>query len=314
MSSNVNADTFKRVGATSASTPYAEMERRIAVVIVVTPFIGFLIATALFWERGIGPVDLWLLLVMYVVSGLGIGVGYHRLCAHRSFTTRPTIRALLAIWGSLAAEGPVLFWAAIHRRHHKFSDTEDDPHSPHFHGPGIRGMLLGLWHAHAGWLFVHEVTDWAHYIPDLLRDRRMFYVNRLYFVWIVLGLAIPAALGGLLTWSWLGALSGLLWGGLVRTFFVHHVTWSVNSICHYYGTQPFESRDEARNNPWLSILSLGESWHNNHHAFPSSAVNQLHWWQVDICGRFIRTLEGLGLAWNVKVPTESMLAEKRARA
>jgi stearoyl-CoA desaturase (delta-9 desaturase) len=314
MASNANVGVFERVGATEASEPYGAAERRIAVAIVVTPFIGFLAAIFLFWERGIGPIDLWLLFVMYLISGLGIGVGYHRLCAHRSFETKPRIRALVAIWGSLAAEGPVLFWAAIHRRHHKFSDTEDDPHSPHFHGPGIKGMLLGLWHAHVGWLFVHEVTDWHRYIPDLLRDRRLFQVNRLYFVWLLAGVVVPGVVGGLLAQSWHGALSGLLWGGLVRVFFVHHVTWSVNSICHYYGTQPFESRDEARNNPWLSLLSLGESWHNNHHAFPSSAINQLRWWQVDVCGGFIRALESLGLAWNVKVATERMQAEKRARA
>lgn len=312
MARDQGLQSFGRVGAATASSPYAETERRIAVVIVLTPFVGFLAAIALFWERGIGPVDLALLLAMYLLSGFGIGVGYHRLCAHRSFETRPAIRALLAIWGSLAAEGPVLFWAAIHRRHHKFSDTLDDPHSPHFHGPGVRGMLKGLWHAHVGWLFVHEVIDWSRYIPDLLRDRRLFHVNRLYFVWLLLGLLIPTVVGGLLTWSWPGALSGLLWGGLVRIFFVHHVTWSVNSICHYYGSQPFQSRDEARNNAWLAVPSLGESWHNNHHAFPTSAVNQLRWWQLDLCGQLIRWLELMKLAWDVKVPTARMLAERRS--
>ena len=313
MSSNLSASSFDRTGAMLASETYAAAERRIAVIIVLTPFIGFLAAIYAFWGNGVTAIDMWLLVGMYVVSGLGIGVGYHRLCAHRSFETSSPLRALLAVWGSLAAEGPVLFWAAIHRRHHKFSDTEDDPHSPHFHGPGIRGMLLGLWHAHVGWLFVHEVTDWVRYIPDLLRDRRLFWVNRFYFGWVALGLVVPAVLGGLISWSWMGALTGLLWGGLVRIFFVHHVTWSINSICHYYGSQPYVSRDEARNQPWLSILSLGESWHNNHHAFPNSADNQIHWWQLDICGRFIRALETGKLAWNVKAPSPSLLEERRVR-
>jgi stearoyl-CoA desaturase (Delta-9 desaturase) len=313
MSDSVSLQEFNRIGAANASETYAAAERRIAVVIVLTPFIGFLAAVAMFWGNGVGVVDIALLVGMYVISGLGIGVGYHRLCAHRSFETPSPLRAVFAIWGSLAAEGPVLFWAAIHRRHHKFADTLDDPHSPHFHGPGVKGMLLGLWHAHVGWLFVHEVTDWARYIPDLLRDRRLFWVNRLYFFWVGLGLVVPAILGGLITWSWMGVLTGLLWGGLVRIFFVHHVTWSVNSICHYYGSQPFESRDEARNNPWLAILSLGESWHNNHHAFPNSADNQMHWWQLDICGRFIRSLEAGRLAWNVKVPSPQLIDERRAK-
>ena len=303
--------TFDVVGVTRASGASEAIERRVAVVVVVTPFIGVLAALYLFWGRGVGWLELGLLAVLYFLSVTGVDMGYHRLFSHRSFETTTAVRVALAACGSLAAQAPVYYWAALHRVHHKFSDTEDDPHSPHFHGPGIKGMLLGLWHAHAGWLFVPKVTDWGRYIPDLLRDRAVFNVHRLYFPILLAGLVVPAAIGGLAHGSWSGAFSGFIWGGLVRIFFGQHVAWSVNSICHYYGTQPFESRDESRNNLLLAIPSLGSSWHNNHHAFPSSALHGLRWWEIDLSGLGIRALERLGLAWNVKVPTESMMAEKR---
>jgi stearoyl-CoA desaturase (delta-9 desaturase) len=306
-----SSERFDVVGTTPASGEAADFERRVAVVVVVTPFLGILAAIYLVWGWGVGWVDLALLVVLYTISIIGIDTGYHRLFSHRSFETTSTMRVLFAAAGSLAAQAPVLYWAALHRVHHRFSDTMDDPHSPHFHGPGIKGLLLGLFHAQMGWLFVHRVTDWGRYIPDLLRDRPVLRVHRLYFWLVLAGLLTPTVLGGLLTWSWMGALTGFIWGGLVRIFFGQHVAWSVNSICHYYGAQPFASDDEARNNGWLAIPSLGGSWHNNHHAFPSSALHGLRWWEVDLSGLLIRTLARLGLAWNVKAPTENMMAEKR---
>ena len=298
------------VGVTPASPASQRMEQRIALVIVITPFLGLLATILLFWQQSIRPFDLVIFAGMYSLSMLGIGVGYHRLVSHRSFETFRAVRVIFAILGSMAGQGPVLYWAATHRRHHKYSDHVGDPHSPHLHGEGLRGLVLGLWHAHMGWLFVHEVTDWGHYIPDLLRDKALFAVNRLYFLWVLLGLALPAGLGFLFIGTWQGILEGFLWGGLVHIFFDHHVTWSVNSICHVYGNRPFQTTDESRNNIWMALPSLGEGWHNNHHAFPSSAFHGLKWWQIDLNGLTIRLLKVVGLAWNVKVPLEKYMQAK----
>ncbi len=278
------AVTFVPAGVTVASATYKKIERRIALIVVITPFLGFLAAIALLWGRGVQLVDLEILLGMYSLAAIGIGVGYHRHFSHRSFETNVAVRVILAILGSMAAQGPVLYWAAIHRRHHQYSDQPGDPHSPHLHGEGVRGLLSGLWHAHIGWLFMHEITDWGRYIPDLLRDRVIFKVNQWYFVWVLIGLAIPTALAAIFTRTWIGALEGFLWGGLLRIFLEHHATWSVNSICHVYGNHPFHTRDESRNNIWFALISFGESWHNNHHAFPTSAMHGLQWWQLDLLG------------------------------
>jgi len=299
------------LGVTEANAAAEKFERRIAVVVVVTPFLGFIAAILLLWGHLIGGVELGILVGMYALTTIGIGVGFHRLFSHQSFQTNTAVGAMLAILGSMAAQGPVLFWAAIHRRHHAYSDRPGDPHSPHFHGEGILGMFRGLWHAHTGWLFVHEITDWSHWIPDLLRDRVLFKINQLYFVWVFVGLLIPAILGGVLTGTWMGAFYGLLWGGLVRIFLLHHATWSVNSITHFYGGRPFCTRDESRNNLFVALVAFGEGWHNNHHAFPNSAKHGLKWWQIDINAWVIRTLEMLGLAWDVKVPTARMMREAR---
>ena len=305
------AITFVPPGVAAPSATYKKLERRIALIVVITPFLGFLAAIALLWGHGVHLVDLEILVGMYSLSAIGIGVGYHRHFSHRSFETNTVVRVILAVLGSFAAQGPVLYWAAIHRRHHKYSDQPGDPHSPHLHGEGIRGLLRGLWHAHIGWLFVHEITDWHKYIPELLRDRVLFKVNQLYFVWVFIGLAVPTMLAAILTGTWTGAIEGFLWGGLVRIFLEHHATWSVNSICHVYGSRPFRTRDESRNNIWLALISFGESWHNNHHAFPASALHGLKWWQLDVCGLVIRMLRISRLAWNVRMPSERMMEFKR---
>jgi stearoyl-CoA desaturase (delta-9 desaturase) len=212
----------------------------------------------------------------------------------------------------MAAEGPVIKWVAMHRCHHQHSDTESDPHSPHSHGEGVIAMLKGFWRAHVGWFFEDEPANLDRYVPDLNADRVTRSVSKLFPLWVVLGLLIPAALGGLLTQSWLGVLLGFIWGGLARIFLVHHITWSVNSVCHIWGTRPFRSHDHSRNNLIFGILALGEGWHNNHHAFPTSARHGLSWWQVDASYWLIRGMEVVGLARRVRVPSAASIEAKKA--
>jgi stearoyl-CoA desaturase (delta-9 desaturase) len=289
------------------------LQYRLAWLTVMTPLAGVVAAIVLAWGWGVGPLDLALLGVGYVLGVFGIEVGLHRHFSHRAFQAHPAVRAGLAIMGSMAAQGPVLFWVATHRRHHAFSDRPGDPHTPNVHGEGVLELLRGLWHAHVGWLFQGDTTDLGFYARDLLGDRLVFRINQLYFVWLLSGLALPALIAGLVTRSWTGALMGLVWGGLVRTFLVHHATWSVNSLCHVFGDRPFDTPDRSTNNGWLALSSLGGSWHNNHHAFQRTATNSFEWWQIDACGWFIRGLEAVGLAWDVKVPDERTKREYGAR-
>jgi len=290
------------------------LERRIALWVVLIPFLALIAGAVLLLRSAVGRVELYLLLGMYASNMIGIGVGYHRHFSHRSFQTTRPIKAILAIMGSFASQGPVVFWAAVHRRHHNFSDREGDPHSPHLHAPGFANELKGFWHAHTGWLFSPEVYDWVLYVPDLVKDRMIMRINRLYFLWVALGLAIPAAIGYFLIGGWRGALDGFLWGGLIRIALAHHGTWSVNSICHIFGTRPYRSDDYSRNNPWMAIVVFGEGWHNNHHAFPSSAFHGLRWWQVDFHGYVIRMLAMLHLAWDLRRPSAVALQQKAITA
>jgi stearoyl-CoA desaturase (delta-9 desaturase) len=275
---------------------------------IITPFLGLVAGIILFWGWGFSWVDLALMTGMAVLTGLGITVGFHRLFTHRSFEANPVVRYTLAILGSMAVQGPLLKWVATHRRHHQHSDTPDDPHTPHHHGRGLVGFFRGFWHAHVGWTLGPDIAGLAKYVPDLRRSKAMRVVSALFPLWVALGLAVPAVLGGLLTWSWQGFVLGLIWGGLVRVFLVHHVTWSINSACHLWGGKPYDCGDESRNNVIFGVLALGEGWHNNHHAFPTSARHGLRWWQIDTSYWVIRGLELVGLAWNVKVPTQSAVA------
>lgn len=268
--------------------------------VVILPFVGFVAVIVSLWGRGFNWVDGGLLLGMYVLTALGITVGFHRLFTHRAFETNKAIQFLLAVLGSMAVEGPLLKWVAIHRRHHQHSDTSEDPHSPHAHGDGLLALFCGVWHAHMGWFFEPDSPNLAHYVKDLHQSKLLRSASRLFPLWAILGLLIPAALGGLLTGTWMGVLSGLLWGGLARIFLVHHVTWSINSICHLWGSRPFKTGDQSRNNFVFGTLGLGEGWHNNHHAFPSSARFGLRWWQIDLGYWFICALASLGLASRVK--------------
>jgi stearoyl-CoA desaturase (delta-9 desaturase) len=283
---------------------------------VVVPFAAALAAIPLLWNSLVGPSDLVVMAVMYLLTALGITVGYHRLLTHRSFITPKWLEYTFAALGSMAVQGPVIAWVADHRKHHAHTDREGDPHSPHVgHGDGVMGVLRGLWHAHAGWLLVdHGRADWKKYAPDLYEDPGMRFLSRHFVALVVAGLALPAALGFLLTGSLLGATTGLLWGGFIRIFFVHHITWSVNSICHFAGSRRFDTDDESTNVFWLALPSLGEAWHHNHHAFPRSAKHGLKRWELDPSATVIAGLEKVGLARNVVRITSERQAQKAAEA
>ena len=281
---------------------------------ITVPFCGLVAAGVLLWGWGFSWVDLGLLIGMYLLTGLGITVGFHRLFVHRSFETFMPVKFILAVYGSMAAQGNLIKWAGYHRHHHKHSDTTDDIHTPHQSGRGISGYLLGFWHAHLGWAFKPDPPNLGHYVKDLRASRTLRFVSRLFPFWVILGLAIPATLGGIISGTWAGVLTGLLWGGLVRVFLVHHVTASVNSACHLWGSRPFKTTDHSRNNLVFGVLAMGEGWHNSHHAFPTSARHGLRWWEIDVSYWFIRSLAFVGLAWNVKLPTkQAQLRERRPR-
>jgi stearoyl-CoA desaturase (delta-9 desaturase) len=292
----------------TSARPMSRLERYVNVGAVIVPFLGFIAALVLLWNRAVSAVDVAILVCGYVASGLGVTVGYHRLLTHRSFATGRWLSYLFAALGSTAVQGPVIDWVADHRKHHTHADAEGDPHSPHVgEGSGLRGLL----HAHVGWLFSAQgQAAKRRYAPELLEDRGMRAINRAFPAFVALTLAIPAALGWLLTGRAAGAATALVWGGLVRVFFGHHVTWSINSICHFYGRRRFETDDQSTNVAWLAPASLGEAWHHNHHAFPRSASHGLRWWELDVSGWVIRALERLGLAWNVvRIPPERQRAK-----
>ncbi len=298
-------------------TPHLEPTgtQRVATLIgVLGPFIGLIAGIALLWGRGLGWVELSLLVSMYLATGLGITLGYHRLFTHRSFETVRPVKFLLGVLGSMSVQGPLIRWVAVHRRHHQHSDQADDPHSPHGFGGGIRGVFVGMWHAHVGWMFAPHQPGLSRYVGDLISDRLVNCVSNLWGLWVLLGLFIPTAIGGLLTGTWLGALLGFLWGGLVRIFLVHHVTWSINSICHIWGGRPFRCNDESRNNFLCGVLALGEGWHNNHHAFPTSARHGLRWWQLDLSYLVVRLLVAMRLAWQVRVPLPAAIQARLAQS
>ena len=281
----------------------------------IVPFIAFLTAIALLWNEYVGWHDLAVLALMYVITGLGITVGYHRMLTHRSFQTYKPLEYVWAFLGSMAVQGPVIAWVADHRKHHAHTDAEGDPHSPHVgHGDGVLGALRGLWYAHMGWLFdAHGRADGEKYARDLVEDRGMRLMSRQFLSIVLIGLLIPAGLGYLLTGGTLkGAITGLIWGGFVRVFMLHHVTWSINSVCHFFGRRRFDVEDHSTNVFWLALPSFGESWHHNHHAFPRSAVHGLKWWEVDTSAMVIRAMKRLHLVWNVVEITPERQAQKMA--
>jgi len=278
--------------------PMTRAERIANLIGVIVPFLGLLAAIVLLWQAWVDWIDLSILAGTYLMFGLGITVGFHRLLTHRSFQTHKPVEYGFAVVGSMALQGGVLDWVADHRKHHAHTDEEGDPHSPHVgHGSG----LLGLWHAHTGWLFeTHGQADWKKYARELYEDGGMKKINRMFPLIALSSLVIPAVLGFVLHgFTVEGALRGLVWGGLVRAFFLHHVTWSINSICHFFGRRRFAIEDHSTNVAWLAIPSLGEAWHHNHHAFPRSAAHGLRWYEVDPSSVIIAGLQKTGLAWNV---------------
>jgi stearoyl-CoA desaturase (Delta-9 desaturase) len=278
-------------------------------IFLVVPFLVLIAAIPVFWGWGVSWLDLTIGAGFYVISTLGITVGYHRYFTHGAFKANRPLRVALAIAGGLAAQGPVLGWVADHRRHHAFSDREGDPHSPWLFGTSPLALAKGFWHAHMGWLFTgRDHTNVDRFAPDLVADRGIRVVDRLFPLWVALSLTVPAVLGGLLTLSWFGALTAFLWAGLARISFQHHVTWSINSICHMIGDRPFVSRDRSANFWPLAILSMGESWHNSHHADPTCARHGVRRGQLDISARVIWMFEKLGWAWQVRWPTPQRLA------
>jgi stearoyl-CoA desaturase (Delta-9 desaturase) len=276
-------------------------DRVVRTMVFVLPPAALCLAGWLTWGGALHWQDLLILAIGYTFTGLGITVGYHRLFTHRSFKTTRSLRALLAVLGSMAVEGPVIEWVATHRKHHRFSDHPGDPHSPYRDdAPGWRGTLRGLGHAHVGWMLRgKEQANPARYAKDLLSDRDLCLISRTFPLWVTVGLAVPFGLGVALTGSLAGGLTALLWGGAVRVFLLHHVTFSINSLCHFFGRRPFATGDQSRNLAWLAPLAFGEAWHNNHHAFPTSARHGLARWQVDPGGSLINALERCHLAWDV---------------
>ncbi|MBL1078303.1 fatty acid desaturase [Nocardia sp. 2] len=300
--------------AKTISNPYIHrLQMRHFVLFDVLPIFGVVAAVGFLFVRPFGPLEFGLLFGMWVVTGLGVTTGYHRQLTHRTFKATPWVTGMLAIAGSMACQGPAISWVALHRRHHEFSDREGDPHSPNLHGPGWRGAVRGLAHSHYLWMRRHEYPNVVHYAPDLLKDRSLVRISRLYYWWVTLGLVVPAVIGGLVTLSWTGAVSGLLWGGLVRIFVLEHIVWAINSFLHMFGTRPYESRENSHNGGIFALLTFGEAWHNNHHAFPESPSFGLQWYRLDPGYWLIKTLALLGLAWDLKVPGEARIESRRIR-
>jgi stearoyl-CoA desaturase (delta-9 desaturase) len=284
-------------------TEHETRDRIITGLVTVLPILALVLVGWQLWNEALHWHDLVVFGVVYLLTGFGVTVGFHRHLTHRSFATTRWLRAVLAALGSAAVEGPVISWVADHRKHHAFSDSEGDPHSPHVgHGKGLRGALRGLAHAHVGWLFIHTHRGARmRYAPDLVRDPIVNFVDRTFVLWVAVGLVVPFALGAALGTGLQAGLTGLLWGGFVRIFVVHHITYSINSLCHFFGRRRFDTGDESRNLTWLAPFSFGEAWHNNHHAFPTSADHGMKRWEraLDPSALLIGTLERLGLVWNV---------------
>jgi stearoyl-CoA desaturase (delta-9 desaturase) len=292
-------------------TAHETLDRIATGTVTVVPFLALFVVAWQVWGSWLHWSDIAVFFITYIPLGLGITVGFHRLFTHRSFKAKPWVRGMLAMFGSAAIEGPIISWVADHRKHHAFSDKPGDPHSPHAHD----GILRGLFHAHVGWLFIHtERANRQRYAPDLMKDPLIAWVDRTFLLWVLAGLAFPFGLGWLLGGSIHTALTGLLWGGAVRMLVLHHVTYSINSLCHFFGRTRFDVDDHSRNLAWLAPFSFGESWHHNHHAFPTSAHHGMRWYEFDISSLVIRGLRRAGLAWDVVEISPERQARKLAGA
>jgi stearoyl-CoA desaturase (delta-9 desaturase) len=288
------------------------LEQSLVIAFMIIPVVALAAAVALTWGWGLSMLDVVIATIAYFGTGLGVTVGFHRHFTHMSFKAVRPLKVALAITGSLAFQGSIVSWVADHRRHHAFSDKEGDPHSPWLFGTGPTAIVRGFWHAHMGWLFDRDKTNARRFAPDLLADRDVAAVDRQFVLLTAVSLGVPALLGGLLSWSWWGALTAFLWGGLVRVGLLHHVTWSINSICHMAGRRPFGTRDRSANVWWLAVLSFGESWHNLHHADPTCARHGVKRGQIDMSARLIWLFEKFGWVHSVRWPTPQRL-ERLAR-
>lgn len=288
-------------------------EKVLTHVFVWTPPLAFVVGIIGFWNHGVDALSLVLFVSFVFISGLGITVGFHRFFTHKSFEARSVVKYVLAIAGMSAAQMSLIGWVACHRKHHQYSDDEEDPHSPHHHGGGCLGVIRGLLHAHMLW-FSKEVPESERYAPDLMKDKTLARMSALYPVWVAVGLLLPAFIAFACTGKFYSAFLGFIWGGVIRLGAVYHITWSVNSICHIWGSSPFATGDQSRNNLLIGLLAMGEGWHNNHHAFPTSARHGLRWWQPDLSWFVIRFLKLVRLARKIKVPSPEDIARVKRRA
>jgi stearoyl-CoA desaturase (delta-9 desaturase) len=292
------------------SNTLSKFQRKHALAITIVPFAGVIAAVSIAITTGIRTSEMIILGVFFIFTTIGVEVGLHRYFSHHSFKAHPIIRYALAIGGTWSAQGPIIYWVANHRRHHQYSDRPEDVHSPYYQQQQSLSGWQGIWHAHLGWIFSHGITNTTAFAKDLLQDSLITKINNLYLPILLSGLILPGIINGLWTQSFLGILTGFLWGGLVRVFVVQQFTFAVNSLCHIYGSRPFKASDNSTNIFWLALITIGGSWHNNHHAFPHSAITGFYWWQIDLGGWLIRTLEILGLVSDIKTPSKKMLAAK----
>ncbi|MGI8861469.1 MAG: acyl-CoA desaturase [Gaiellaceae bacterium] len=304
----------------SAAIPTGTVRQRtsfasqlVTIIAVVVPPLGLLSAMGLLWGVAFHWLDLAVLVGMYVVCAFGTTIGFHRYFTHKGFETSNVVKATLAVLGCMTMQGPLTQWVTDHRKHHALSDEEGDPHSPHVgHGDGAWGAIKGFAHAHVGWLFTLKGMERGRgYGKDLYEDRLVRTIDRMYLLWVVLTFAIPFAFGYIFGGSVARGVEAAVWGGLLRIFLYQHATFAVNSICHMFGQREYRSRDESRNNWLIAVLVFGEGWHNNHHAFPSSARHGLARWQLDVSWWVIRGLERLRLVWNVRRPSPEQMARRR---
>jgi stearoyl-CoA desaturase (Delta-9 desaturase) len=285
--------------------------RTVTAAVVIGPVVGFLAAAVLAIRYGVSPAAIVGFVIAYILTTLGVTLGYHRHFTHRSFRTSRAMQAVLIVLGSNALQGSLLYWVSTHRRHHQFSDTADDPHSPHSRGGELLGSLDGFWHGHIAWMFSRDITNALRFAPDILHDPFVFALQKRYGLYAIVGLALPAVIGGLWSGTSYGALEMFLWAGPVRLLVVHQASWAVGSISHLYGQRPFDTGDHSANNFWVAIFAFGEGLQNNHHAFPRSAYHAFQRWEPDLSGLVIAGLERARLIWDVNRPTLEQLATAR---
>lgn len=289
----------------------AVVKKLTALTVMLVPLAGFIVAVYLISVGRFSGVDLFLFFIMYFLQMAGITIGFHRYLAHKTFSTSRFFEAILLICGSMAAQGPIMFWVTTHRRHHAYSDKVGDPHSPNLHGNGFLGKLQGLWYAHMPWMLAKDVSMWRFFAPDIIKDRRLFFFHQTYLFWIVLGLVIPAFIGGMVGGTLEAAFSGFIFGGLARIFVANQAAWCVGSICHMFGSRPFRTGDKSSNNWVVALFTFGEGLQNNHHAFPGSYRHGVKWWEPDLSGWILFLLGKIGVVWDLRSPNESMIKKAR---